>query len=126
MKHYNVFISMPMRGLPTEEVLAAQEQYKKIMLNHLTEGAAAVTFLQNVLADTDEATKTPLKCFAKSVVILAEADILVLAGDWENARGCWLEKEIAKYYGLPIAVIMGDYLYSYDDYLVLKDGELHF
>ena len=41
-------------------------------------------------------------CLAHSIQCLADADIVYFAEGWENARGCKIEHEIAKQYGIEI------------------------
>ena len=43
-----------------------------------------------------------LKYLAKSIELLADADLLLCIGDWKNARGCKIEHECAKQYGIQI------------------------
>ena len=44
---------------------------------------------------------------ASSINKLADADLVVFASGWENARGCKIEFEVAKQYGKRI-LILGD------------------
>ena len=38
----------------------------------------------------------------KSLEVLAHADIAVFANGWNSARGCIIEHEVAKRYGIPV------------------------
>lgn len=38
----------------------------------------------------------------ESIRKLARVDVLVLWGDWKNARGCLIEREVAIKYGIPV------------------------
>lgn len=115
MKTHKVFISMPMRGLTTKEVLDQQAEYQKIIVNHLKDSNTNLVFLSNVFEDYAE--MTPLQCFARSVATMSEADTVVFAGRWELARGCSLEQSIAFQYGLSTAFIKDDKFFSWKDYL---------
>ena len=48
----------------------------------------------------------PLKYLAKSLEILADADVAYFAKGWEDARGCCIEEKCATEYGIGI---IGDY-----------------
>lgn len=45
--------------------------------------------------------KNPVKCLAQSINIMSEADIVCFFGDWENYRGCCIEHDVCKKYGIP-------------------------
>ena len=68
-----VFISQPMRGKSKEEILNERNK--------------AIEFLKDN------------NC---NIEILADADLLLCIGDWKNARGCKIEHECAKQYGIQI------------------------
>ena len=115
-----VFISMPMAGLTHEDIFQRQEKYFAIAKNYLKQKYAEFVLLQNVFSSEEDAAKSPLACFAKSIEVMAEADIVVLAGDWENARGCRLERAIAYAYGIKIMTINDDYDAFCDEGLILQ------
>ena len=39
----------------------------------------------------------------KSISLMSEADLVVFAPGWENARGCRIEHEVAKEYGIQVS-----------------------
>ena len=49
------------------------------------------------------ASKNPIDSLGKSISLIGEADLVVFAPGWENARGCRIEHEVAKEYGIQIA-----------------------
>lgn len=116
-KHIKVMISQPMKDKSDDEIEENWGRIKDKLLSNLDKFNKALnenydprittglyimgTFVQNYFIKTD------LECFAESVKFLSEADILVMAEDWENSKGCKLEHSIAKAYGLPI-VYEGD------------------
>lgn len=48
----------------------------------------------------DHGEQTPLECLAKSIEMLAKADIAIFARGWDTARGCIIERECCGYYGI--------------------------
>ena len=94
-----VFISQPMNGRTEEEIL--NERNKAI--EFLKDNNRNIEILDSYFEDYNPQTGSiPLKYLSKSIEILADADILLCIGDWENARGCRIEHECAKQYGIKI------------------------
>ncbi len=95
-----VMISQPMRNKDTNEILTNWHKIARKVVDYgkrLDEEYVVLdTLVQNHIF------KTPLECFAESVKFLSEADILCMAGDWANSRGCILEYNIASEYDVPI------------------------
>lgn len=91
-----VMISQPMNGLTDEEIKTVREEVIK--------GINPEWEVLNTLFDVK--FDNPIYYLAKSIEKLAEADIVIFVPDWENARGCKIEYEIAKAYGKFI-LIMG-------------------
>ena len=96
-----IFISIPMNGLKKEDI-----QFK------MKEISEELPFLKNEVEiidswldeepPTDFHGNIGLWYLAKSIELLAQADLVVMAPGWENARGCIIEHEGAKRYGIPI------------------------
>lgn len=95
-----VFISQPMKGKTEEEILKVRE---KAIASVKSKCAEDVEVLDSYFADYDPgAGCVPLKYLAKSLEILADADIAYFAKDWQDARGCRIENECAIEYGIEI------------------------
>ena len=93
-----VFISQPMTGRPKEEILNERNEVIKIL-----ESKYGVEVLDSYFEDYDPQNGSiPLKYLAKSIEVLAEADVLLCVGDWENSKGCKVEHECANQYGIKI------------------------
>ena len=114
-----VFISQPMRGKTEEEILRVREKVitavkenlirKSIMgfdsINVPREDIDSidVQILDSYFADYNpDAGCVPLKYLAKSLEILADADVAYFAKGWQDARGCRIENECAIEYGIEI------------------------
>lgn len=96
-----LFISQPMRGLTDEEILKAREEIKVKAEKKIGEKVDLInSFIENY---PGEITKSiPVWYLGKSIQFLSEADIAYFGGDWRNARGCKIEHEIAKEYGIKV------------------------
>lgn len=95
-----VFISQPMKGKTEEEILKVREKAIASVKRHCGED---VEVLDSYFADYNpDAGCVPLKYLAKSLELLADADIAYFAKDWQDARGCRIENECAIEYGIEI------------------------
>ena len=95
-----VFISQPMNGKTDKEILEQRE--------------IAIAAAEYFLGEPVEEIKSffedynpkngciPLKYLAKSIDLLADADVVYFAPGWEEARGCKIEHECAEAYGISI------------------------
>ena len=94
-----VFISQPMKDRSKEEILKERKKaINLLMINNYN-----VEILDSYFEDYNpQGGSVPLKYLAKSIEILADADVLLCIGDWENYRGCRIEHECAKEYGIKI------------------------
>lgn len=89
-------ISQPMKNKTNEEI----EEERKELVETLEEQGYDV--LDTVLTADDVSKDDPICYLAKSLELLAEADILVCMKGWEEARGCRIEHLVAKEYGKEI------------------------
>lgn len=89
-------ISQPMKDKTNEEI----EAERKELIETLEEQGYDV--LDTVLTADDVSKDDPICYLAKSLELLAEADILVCMKGWEEARGCRIEHLVAKEYGKEI------------------------
>lgn len=93
-----LFISQPMKGLTDEEILAAKEKAIKSAEEKLGEPVEVIdSFFQGAPADVK-----PLWYLAKSLELLATADVAYFAPGWETARGCKIENTCAVEYGIDV------------------------
>lgn len=91
-----LFISQPMNGKSDEEILAVRakaiEEAKEMV-------QCDVEVIDSFFQDAPVEAK-PLWYLAKSIELLAEADIAYFAEGWDEARGCKIEHECAVQYGI--------------------------
>ena len=91
-----LFISQPMKGKSDEEILAAREQAIKEARKL---GGEPVEVIDSFFQDAPTNAK-PLWFLGKSLELLADADVAYFAEGWQDARGCRIEHECAKEYGI--------------------------
>lgn len=107
-KHYRrdkemlkVFISQPMNGRSEQEIKQEREQ----IISNLTERYGEIDVLDSYFEDYNpENGCVPMKYLAKSIELLADADIAYFAYGWEEARGCRIENQCAIEYGIALVI----------------------
>lgn len=93
-----LFISQPMKDKTDAEILAVREQAIQSAKNLLGEDVEVIdSFFQNAPHDAK-----PLWFLAKSLELLAIADVVYFAKDWEKYRGCRIENTCAIEYGITV------------------------
>lgn len=91
---FKIFISQPMKGRTDEEIM---QERNKIMAKWTNK---SVEFIDSFFC---EPGKNSTESLGKSIFLMGDADLVVFAPGWENARGCRIEHEVAKEYGIQIA-----------------------
>lgn len=91
-----LFISQVMRGKTDKEILAERENAIKEAEKIIGEPVEVIdSFFQSAPVDAK-----PLWFLGKSIELLSTADVVYFAPGWEEARGCRIEHECAKEYGI--------------------------
>lgn len=90
-----IYISQPKFNKSKEEILNDR--------NDIVKKFETAILIDSIILDEPPIdVNIPLWYFGKAINKMCEADTIVLIGDWKNYRGCRLEYEIAKQYGLNI------------------------
>ncbi len=101
VKTRNAMISMPMNGLSEEEVAQKYLQVKEYLESL---GYAVVNTLFDQVSDSDLAAvgiaNAPVWYLAKSLHQMSRCDTVYFCKGWRAARGCKIEHEVAKQYGI--------------------------
>ena len=93
-----VFISQAMSGRSEEKILKVREQ---AIANVKRRYGSDVEVIESYFKDYDpEDGFKPLKYLAKAIEKLADADLAYFCRGWQGARGCRIEKECAREYGI--------------------------
>ena len=96
-----LFISQPMRGLTDEEILKLREEIRIRAEKTIGEPVELIdSFIEDYPGEINKSI--PVWYLGKSIQFLSQADITYFGGEWRNARGCKIEHEIAKEYGINI------------------------
>ena len=91
-----LFISQVMRGKTDKEILAEREKAIKEAEKIIGEPVEVIdSFFQRAPVEAK-----PLWFLGKSIELLSTADVVYFAPGWEEARGCRIEHECAKEYGI--------------------------
>lgn len=85
-----IFISQKMNGLTSNEIISRR---KEILKKYDGEDIGFISETPPKYADES------IWYLGKSIMAMAEADIVVFDEGYEEARGCRIEHEIAKEYG---------------------------
>lgn len=93
-----LFISQPMNGKNEKEIIATREAIIKKASEELGDDVEVIDSYFKEYNPQNGCI--PLKYLAKSLELLADADILILGEGWECARGCRMEFSAAKSYGI--------------------------
>ena len=91
-----LFISQPMKGKSDEEILREREKAVSDAQSFFKEPVEVIdSFFQSAPVGAK-----PLWFLGKSLELLSDADIAYFAKGWRDARGCRLEHDAAKAYGI--------------------------
>lgn len=88
-------ISQPMRGKTEEQIRSERESLVTALLNQ-----EDTIVVDSIIQSFDTVGNTPLWCLAKSLEIMSKCDVVYFMPGWENARGCRIEHECCKEYGI--------------------------
>ena len=92
-----VFISQPMRGKTSEEILTERNRITEEIRNMIGDHEVLDTYFD----DFGECSK-PFQYLAKSLWMLADADCAYFAPGWQDARGCRIEHDSAIAYEIEV------------------------
>lgn len=97
-----VFISQPMNGEETGEIQRERDGLVKELGIYLEESIKVVNTIFHFAKDTPS-----LVYLGRSLEVLADADLAVFMDGWEDARGCRIEHQAARDYGIPTLELNG-------------------
>lgn len=90
-----LFISQPMRNKTDEEIKEEREEIISACKNKYGEIDVIDSFFESAPHEAK-----PLWYLGKSFELLSTADVAVFAKGWKEARGCKMEHEACKEYGI--------------------------
>ena len=101
-----LFISQPMNGKTDEEIIHERNVAIRRAKAVIKEDVQVIdSFFVKAPIETN-----PLWFLSESIEFLSTADIAYFAVGWDKARGCKIEHEVCKQYGIPTieASIVGE------------------
>lgn len=96
MENKKVFISQPMRGLTYEQII---QKRKKVVEYLENEGYIVV---DSVFKNAPENSNSAVWCLGESLKLISQVDAVYFMDEWQTARGCKIEREVCKTYGIDI------------------------
>ena len=93
--YFKIFISQPMKDRTAEEIMQERDDIMAKWTNK------SVVFIDSYFGVG--VSKNPVDSIGKSISLMSDADLVVFAPGWENARGCKVEHQVAGYYGIPVS-----------------------
>ena len=91
-----VFISQPMSGRSTKEILEDRDRAIRKIRKLFGNVEIIDSFIDSHFANP------PLFNLGKAIQKMSMADVVYFAKGWESARGCKIERNCAIEYGIPI------------------------
>lgn len=95
-----IMISQPMKDLSSEKIIKIREKAIRTL------ETLGYDVIDNFFTDdgiiTDDTKHTPVAYLAKSLDVMSKCDAVYFVKGWETVRGCKIEHEIAKAYGLAV------------------------
>lgn len=93
-----VFVSQPMRDKTNEEIKKERRAAIERVREEMGEDVEVIdSFFEGAPHDAK-----PLWFLGKSFQLLSSADVAVFVGSWRDYRGCKMEHEAAKQYGIKV------------------------
>lgn len=93
-----LFVSLPMAGLTTEEIKNKIIKYKENAEQLIGEKLELINTI--ITEAPDDIKDKNIWCLGKSIMMMANADIVYFGHGWNQARGCRAEYEVACGYKL--------------------------
>lgn len=93
-----VFISQPMRDKTADEI----KKERRVAIERLKKEAGEDVEVIDSFFEVAPHDAKPLWFLGKSFQLLSTADVAVFVGSWRDYRGCKMEHEAAKQYGIKV------------------------
>ena len=94
-----LFVSLPMKGRDSIDILSEQEDLKQMVEDELDEEFELIeSFEQD---NPPEGVNDACWYLGKSITKLSEADLVIFSQDWRNATGCIIEHMACAFYNIP-------------------------
>ena len=108
MEKKKVFISQPMSGKKEREILEDRVKILEQLQTFSIYEKDIEVINTYIKSEPPEDSNVRLWYLGKTIELLAQADLIIFAEDWQKARGCRIEHECAKTYKIPMIIIHND------------------
>ena len=107
-----VFLSLPMSGRTDEDIWKQIEQMTKSIESHHYDWKITHNMLTEPELDLfdlmEDIKHKPLLYLAAAITRMSQCDCILFGTGWEWARGCRIEAQVAKEYGLEMYYMDGN------------------
>lgn len=102
-----VFISQRMSNIPEEQVLETREVLKKKFMENQEEGyEKEIEFISTYeVENLPDSKNVGVYLLGRALQVLAECDLCIAEHDIGNSKGCIIEREVCRVYGIPYITI---------------------
>ena len=101
-----VYISQPMKGRSEADIRNVRNMAATMADIFCGEFEEETEILDSYISNVPKGGTMPLRFLARSLDLLAQADVVIFAPGWESARGCRIEELCAKEYGIKYMLYM--------------------
>lgn len=101
-----VFISQPMKGRSEADIRDVRNMAATMADIFCAEFEEETEILDSYISNVPKGGTMPLRFLARSLDLLAQADVVIFTPGWESARGCRIEELCAKEYGIKYLLYM--------------------
>lgn len=95
----NIFISQPMSGLSSEEILARRHEIIESAQKYFKD--KQLFFIDSFNPEALNQS-SPIEELGECIKLLQDANFIIMAKNWEKSKGCKVEHLTAKVYNIPI------------------------
>jgi hypothetical protein len=101
-----VFISQPMWGRTPQEIEDERDEVFADIASRYAEQGEDCEEIPSYFGEKGAAQMKPLECLGKSLELMAHADVAVFCKGWWKARGCRIEHDCARQYGIEVIELL--------------------
>ena len=94
----NIFVSMPMNGRTPDEIMIELRRVYNLLWDKYGENVG----IANGWYGVNTEGVAPVFMLGHAIQVMSQSDTVFFAKGWGKSRGCWVEHEVAKRYGMNI------------------------
>lgn len=111
-----VYIAQPMSGMTLEEIIRQRREATQEI--SIAENKSKIEVVNKLDANFD---KGPVYNLGKSIMRMADAEVVYFLPGWDKHKGCMIERTVAEYYELEIEDVED----NGDGGFVVRSGQAH-